>query len=94
MSKSSKKQVRPIEDTFKKLHINLNNKPVEVTVVSTEYKEVFLTEEDKVMDRRFEEAVKEAIADRKDKGFPIARYDGELKKAYLEMPDGAREYIG
>ena len=29
----------------------------------------------------------------KIKGLPIARYDDERKEAYLEYPDGRREYV-
>lgn len=29
----------------------------------------------------------------KIKGLPIARFDKKLKKAYLEYPDGRREYV-
>ena len=31
---------------------------------------------------------------RRIKGLPVARYDKEMKKAYLEYPDGRREIIG
>ena len=31
---------------------------------------------------------------RKIKGLPVAGYDDETKKAYLEYPDGRREYVG
>ena len=30
---------------------------------------------------------------RKIKGLPVARYDAETKRAYLEYPDGRREYV-
>ena len=30
---------------------------------------------------------------RKIKGLPVARYDDEKKQAYLEYPDGRREYV-
>ena len=29
----------------------------------------------------------------KIKGLPVARYDAETKRAYLEYPDGRREYV-
>ena len=36
--------------------------------------------------------VRHAIEEAKAKGIPIARYDNKLQKAYLEYPDGRREY--
>ena len=33
-----------------------------------------------------------SIEEAKAKGVPIARYDKLLRKAYLEYPDGRREY--
>lgn len=45
---------------------------------------------------RFESASKEfvakEIADAKTNGHPVALYDNELKRAYLEYPDGRRDY--
>jgi len=32
------------------------------------------------------------IADAKANGQPVGKYDRELKKAYLEYPDGSRNY--
>ena len=37
-------------------------------------------------------AVKEELEELKRNGYPIARYDLELRKPYLEYPDGRREY--
>ena len=37
--------------------------------------------------------IRHAIEEAKAKGIPIARYDNDLKKAYLEYPDGRREYV-
>jgi hypothetical protein len=31
---------------------------------------------------------------RKIKGLPVAGYDDKTQKAYLEYPDGRREYVG
>ena len=31
---------------------------------------------------------------RRIKKLPVARYDSVAKKAYLEYPDGRREYVG
>jgi addiction module RelB/DinJ family antitoxin len=41
----------------------------------------------------FNNAVEQDIEGKKRKGLPIARYDLELKKAYLENADGTREYV-
>lgn len=47
---------------------------------------------DEEMDARFNLAVDRAIQKAKIMGKPIAKYDEKLKKAYLEYPDGRREY--
>jgi len=41
----------------------------------------------------FTAAVKDNIAEFQRKGLPVARYDDIKKLAYLEYPDGNREYI-
>jgi hypothetical protein len=41
---------------------------------------------------RFKESIRIDNEIRKIKGFPICRYDQEKDKAYLEYPDGRREY--
>ena len=41
----------------------------------------------------FVAAVQDEIAIKKREGIPIAKYDAEQKKAYLESSDGTREYI-
>jgi len=41
----------------------------------------------------FNDAVKQDIKEKKKKGVPVARYDLDLKKAYLENADGTREYV-
>lgn len=42
--------------------------------------------------KRFHEAVRIDNEIKKIKGVPIAKFDREKKKAYLEYPDGRREY--
>ena len=37
--------------------------------------------------------VREEIAEYQRKGIPVARYDAITKRAYLEYPDGRREFI-
>ncbi len=41
----------------------------------------------------FEAAVQENIAGNQQNGLPVARYDVMSKRAYLESPDGTREYV-
>lgn len=52
-----------------------------------------LTEKDREMDRRAEEAVAAAIHKAKVKGKPLAKFDKETAFAYLEYENGRREYI-
>ena len=41
----------------------------------------------------FKDAVKQDIENKQRMGLPIARYDPESKRAYLENTDGTREYV-
>ena len=41
--------------------------------------------------RAFNEAVKQEIAKKQKRGLPVARYDPESQRAYLENADGTRE---
>ena len=43
---------------------------------------------------RFRESIRIDNEVRKIKGLPIAGYDDKTQKAYLEYPDGRREYGG
>ena len=43
--------------------------------------------------RVFNNAVKQDIAKKQKKGLPVARYDTETERAYLEKADGTREYV-
>jgi len=56
-------------------------------------KEHLISENDAEMDKRAVEAVKAAIAKAKICGKPIARYDADKKKAYIEYADGGRKYF-
>ena len=40
----------------------------------------------------FQKAVDEQLAQDRAHGYPIALYDPERKRPYLEYPDGSREY--
>ena len=41
----------------------------------------------------FKKAVQQTIETKQQKGVPIARYDIQSKRAYLESADGSREYV-
>ena len=41
----------------------------------------------------FKNAVKQEIANKQKKGLPVAGYDTESGRAYLENADGSREYV-
>ncbi|MCL1836869.1 MAG: type II toxin-antitoxin system RelB/DinJ family antitoxin [Treponema sp.] len=41
----------------------------------------------------FNDAVIKGIMTKKNKGLPVARFDTELGRAYLENADGTREYV-
>lgn len=43
---------------------------------------------------RFRESIRIDNEVRKIKGLSIAGYDDKTQKAYLEYPDGRREYVG
>ena len=49
---------------------------------------------DEELTQRFKEAIRIDDEVRRIKGLPVARYDDESKRAYLEYPDGRREYVG
>ncbi len=49
---------------------------------------------DEELTRRFKESIRIDNEVRKIKGLPVAGYDDEARKAYLEYPDGRREYVG
>ncbi len=48
---------------------------------------------DDQMTWRFQMAIKLADFEKQIKGVPLARYDEETEQAYLEYPDGHREYV-
>jgi len=43
--------------------------------------------------RAFNNAVEQDIEKKQKKGLPVARYDTETGRAYLENADGTREYV-
>ena len=48
---------------------------------------------DEELTQRFKESIRIDDEIRKIKGLPVARYDQHKKQAYLEYPDGRREYV-
>ena len=56
-------------------------------------REELLGEKVAVMERAFQRAVAEDIERNRANGYPIALYDNGRKLAYLEFPDGRREYV-
>ena len=71
--------------------IDVGGKPVKV--YSKEEASRAFTDSDVEMDRRAVAAVEAAINQAKICNKPIAKYDEKNKKAYLEYPDGSREYV-
>ena len=49
---------------------------------------------DDELTERFKESIRIDNEIRRIKKLPIAGYDDIKKKAYLEFPDGRREYVG
>ena len=49
---------------------------------------------DDELTERFKESIRIDNEIRKIKGAPTAKYDAKTKQAYLEYPDGRREYVG
>ena len=54
---------------------------------------MLLSDSDKEMDYRATEAVKAALHRAKICKKPIASYDADTKRAYIEYPDGERKYV-
>ncbi len=63
-----------------------------IKVIMPDEVDEYLTEEDIDMDKRVNAGVKAAIERLKECKKPIARYDPVKKKAYMEYPDGTRDY--
>lgn len=56
------------------------------------YTQAQMSESDQLLTEAFNRNVEEAIMVSQFRGNPVARYDVRLKTAYLEYPDGRREY--
>ncbi len=48
---------------------------------------------DDELTERFKESIRIDDEIRRIKGLPVARYDDEKMQAYIEYPDGRREYV-
>ena len=59
-----------------------------IHVVSSDGQQLVLTDSDKEMDYRATEAVKAALHRAKICKKPIAGYDADTKRAYIEYPNG------
>ena len=64
-----------------------------IRVVAPEERDSVISESDAEMDYRAEEAVKAALHRAKVCKKPIARYDMDTKRAYIEYPNGERKYV-
>ncbi|MBO6115161.1 MAG: hypothetical protein J6P57_08905 [Lachnospiraceae bacterium] len=49
---------------------------------------------DDELTERFKASIRIDDEIRRIKGLPVARYDDKTRRAYLEYPDGRREYVG
>lgn len=49
---------------------------------------------DAELTQRFKDAIRVDNEIRRIKGIPTAKYDAQARRAYLEYPDGRREYVG
>lgn len=73
-------------DTVKTIH-GANGS---IKVVPVSKHDGYITERDAEMDARARQAVKAAVSKAKFCKKPVAGYDVERKKAYLQYPDGSR----
>lgn len=48
---------------------------------------------DEELTQRFKDAIRMDNEVRSIKGLPTAKYDADQRRAYLEYPDGRREYV-
>lgn len=62
----------------------------DIKVVGNPNKGQYITSRDAAMDARAKQAVREAVSRAEFCQKPVAKYDAESKKAYLQYPDGRR----
>lgn len=72
---------------------NRDGKAYIIKVVSPEEQNQVLSSSDIEMDARARQAVKAAIEKAEFCKKPVARYDTETKRAYIEYADGVRKYV-
>ena len=66
---------------------------IKVKIISPDNVGNSITEHDKEMDKRARAAVKSALEKAAVCQKPIAKYDLEKRQAYIEYPNGDREYV-
>lgn len=71
----------------------IDGKCYNITIVPPSEINNYLTSDDIEMDYRVKEAVKAAIHKAKVCKKPIAKYDADTRQAYIEYPDGRKEYV-
>lgn len=75
--------------TIKSVRVKRASSPTSVVVHPTGH---FKVSADK-MTSHFRASVNASVINQQEKGLPVARYDTGCKKAYLEFPDGRKQYI-
>lgn len=64
-----------------------------IKVVSSSDQKDFISSRDVEMDARARQAVKSAVARAEFCKKPVAKYDLETKKAYVQYADGVKKYV-
>lgn len=65
----------------------------DVVVVKDSDQRAYISENDAEMDARAVEAVRVAVSKAIFCKKPVAKYDLETKRAYIEYPNGERKYV-
>jgi addiction module RelB/DinJ family antitoxin len=93
---------REAESVFEKIGLNLSDginiylrrvvadKGIPFPLTITREQEI--GEEAAAIEASFRQSVKSAIERKQTSGLPVARFDAELERPYLEYPDGRKEY--
>lgn len=64
-----------------------------IKVIASSEQKGYISSQDAEMDARAIEAVKSAVAKATFCKKPVAKYDTEKKKAYVEYADGVKKYV-
>ncbi len=72
--------------------VTLNGKKIEVKVINTHDQSKYISCSDAEMDLRASQAIKAAIEKAKICTKPIAKYDKDSNRAYLEYANGDKKY--